>query len=74
MKCFIFTTARLLTNLLKKNVPLLWDKACQGSFKRLKNALLLFFILALSTGHVDYMVYTDVEDKDYEVYLCKSGG
>ena len=51
--------ARPLTNLLKKNVQFRWNATCQNSFERLKEALTTTPVLALPTGNVGFVVYTD---------------
>ena len=71
MKDFSIVT-RPLTALLKKNAHFQWNKKCQRSFKRLKEALSTAPILALPTGSGNYVLYTDASRQELGCVLMQT--
>ncbi|KAG8474498.1 hypothetical protein CXB51_031158 [Gossypium anomalum] len=51
--------ALLMTKLLQKNVPFIWDDQCQRSFEILKQMLIEAPVLTLPETRKDFIVYSD---------------
>ncbi|XP_073064025.1 uncharacterized mitochondrial protein AtMg00860-like [Primulina eburnea] len=48
-----------MTTMKKKNAKFLWGSECQESFDRLKLALTTTPVIAMPSGHGEFVVYTD---------------
>ena len=51
--------AKLMTGLLQKNTPFVWNEACEQSFQELKKRITTTPILALPNIHQNFVLYCD---------------
>ncbi|KAL2226504.1 UNVERIFIED_CONTAM: Transposon Tf2-12 polyprotein, partial [Sesamum indicum] len=65
--------AKPLTNLLKKNAPFNWNDKCAQSFEELKKRLTSAPILALPSGDIGYVVFTDASRQGLGCVLMQHG-
>jgi hypothetical protein len=57
------TLALLMTRLLKKDVPFVWDEKCEKSFQELKKRLMTAPLQSLLEEGKPYALYTDASKK-----------
>ncbi|XP_040974102.1 uncharacterized protein [Gossypium hirsutum] len=65
--------ALLMTKLLQKNIPFVWDDQCQESFKKLKQMLIEAPILMLPESGEDFIVYSDASLSGLGCVLVQQG-
>ena len=61
-----------MTELLQKNVPFVWNEACEKSFQELKRRLTTTPILALPDIHQNFVVYCDASKEGLGCVLMQN--